>query len=166
MQTRPRRDRRLVMGGAVLVALMALAATVVEAQELKAAKSDWGQKVSLDLSPTTNSGTADRRFRRFDSPFTVQSHLLRTSSLIDVPARRVTTFQGTAKAFRSRKSTITRRVLGGIAGSVIGYFAGGLIGAGLDQNCNGCDSPGLAGFIIGSSIGCPVGATVGVLLAN
>jgi hypothetical protein len=50
-------------------------------------------------------------------------------------------------------------------GGLLGFFAGGLIGAGLEPNC-GCDDPGLRGFTIGAPIGAVLGGIVAYRLAS
>jgi hypothetical protein len=58
-----------------------------------------------------------------------------------------------------------KRTIAGIAGGVGGFFAGGIIGAKLEGDCN-CDDPGLLGAVIGAPIGAAVGAIVGVWSAR
>jgi hypothetical protein len=55
-----------------------------------------------------------------------------------------------------------RRIAAGLAGAVVGVFAGAAIGEAMDSPCD-CDSPGLAGALIGVPIGATLGAIIGAL---
>ena len=58
-----------------------------------------------------------------------------------------------------------RRVWGAVVGGLVGFVAGGLIGAAIDRHC-ACDDPGLKGFIVGAPIGAVGGAVSGFILAS
>jgi hypothetical protein len=58
-----------------------------------------------------------------------------------------------------------RRVWGAVVGGLVGFVAGGLIGAAIDRHC-ACDDPGLKGFIVGAPIGAVGGAVLGFILAS
>ena len=66
--------------------------------------------------------------------------------------------QKRSPAYRS-----AQRILGGAALGIVGFIAGGLIGAGVDRGCD-CDSPSVRGFMIGAPIGAAAGATLGVVM--
>jgi len=59
------------------------------------------------------------------------------------------------------KRGIGRAILGGAAGAVGGFFAGGYIGAMIEGNGCSCDDPGLKGALIGAPIGSVAGAVLG-----
>jgi hypothetical protein len=63
----------------------------------------------------------------------------------------------------SRRSLIARRVVAGVAGGLLGFLGGGLLGSALEGSC-ACDDPGLAGFLVGAPIGAAVGAVAGVAM--
>jgi hypothetical protein len=58
-----------------------------------------------------------------------------------------------------------RRVWGAVVGGLVGFVAGGLVGAAIDRHC-ACDDPGLKGFIVGAPIGAAGGAVIGFILAS
>ena len=65
----------------------------------------------------------------------------------------------------SRRSLIAKRVVAGVAGGLLGFLGGGLLGSALEGNC-ACDDPGLAGFLVGAPIGAAVGAIAGVAMIH
>jgi len=87
---------------------------------------------------------------------------LRTESSI-TPKPIVSASQSSVTAAKQgvNSNRALKRTLAGIAGGVAGFFAGGIIGARLEGDCN-CDDPGLLGAVIGAPIGAAVGAIVGV----
>ena len=62
---------------------------------------------------------------------------------------------------RTRANRAAQKITAGVALGVAGFFAGGLVGGALDNNCR-CDDPHLRGIVIGASIGAVVGAIMGV----
>jgi hypothetical protein len=64
---------------------------------------------------------------------------------------------------RSGSYRDAQRILGAAAMGVVGFLAGGVIGAGLDGNCR-CDDPHMRGFVIGAPIGAAVGAVLGAVM--
>jgi hypothetical protein len=69
---------------------------------------------------------------------------------------------------RGAHAATTRRAEMGTGWSVLwtavagtgGFFAGGALGASIDDDCNGCDDPGLKGALIGAPIGAATAAIV------
>ncbi len=55
-------------------------------------------------------------------------------------------FQQKQQVSRSAKVKV------GVAGAIVGFIGGGIIGAKLEPSC-GCDDPGFKGFSIGAPIG-------------
>jgi hypothetical protein len=68
--------------------------------------------------------------------------------------------QWNTRSVSPRRST-ARRIVGGIAGTVGGFFLGGYAGAAIEGDSCGCDDPGLKGFIIGAPIGAILGGILG-----
>ena len=64
--------------------------------------------------------------------------------------------RGSTGNFRGVRATRATAV---IVGTIIGLVAGGLTGGALDADCT-CDSPGMAGFLVGAPVGGVVGALV------
>jgi len=56
-----------------------------------------------------------------------------------------------------------QRILGAVALGMVGFLAGGMIGAVAEGECH-CDSPGLQGFVTGGYIGAAAAATLGIVL--
>jgi hypothetical protein len=66
---------------------------------------------------------------------------------------------GNFRGVRATRATVI------IVATVIGMVAGGLTGSALDGDC-ACDSPGMAGFVVGAPIGGLLGAVVAVHLTR
>jgi len=68
--------------------------------------------------------------------------------------------------FQQQKHVSTATKIGvGVAGALLGYLGGGLLGASIQPPCH-CDDPGLAGFVIGAPIGAVLGAIAAIKLAS
>ncbi|HEX4348187.1 MAG TPA: hypothetical protein VHZ73_11490 [Vicinamibacterales bacterium] len=59
-----------------------------------------------------------------------------------------------------RMSRTEARVLAAIGLGIVGFLAGGILGAAIEGDCK-CDDPGLKGLVIGAPIGAIVGVVVG-----
>lgn len=77
-----------------------------------------------------------------------------------VSAQQLPAFPG-APSSQPRPRSTTRKILGGVAGGVGGFFLGGYLGAKIEGDSCDCDDPGFKGFLIGLPIGAGVGAILG-----
>ena len=75
------------------------------------------------------------------------------------------TFEQPVHQVGQNQSSPGRKVALGILFGIAGFYAGGLLGAGLEPNCH-CDDPGLKGAMIGVPIGTVAGAMFGVWLGG
>jgi hypothetical protein len=69
---------------------------------------------------------------------------------------------------RASSASTRQRVIWTSVGAAAGFFAGGAIGASIENAVSpcGCDDPGLKGALIGMPIGAVLGGVTGWLLAN
>lgn len=65
-----------------------------------------------------------------------------------------------------RKSSVGKKILGGVIGGTVGLFAGGYLGAAIEGDGCHCDDPGLQGALIGAPVGMVLGAIFGAVVVH
>jgi hypothetical protein len=86
----------------------------------------------------------------------------RTTGLLRVPPNaRLDRVTPAPQRDEPSKRGVGRAILGGAAGAVGGFFAGGYTGALIEGDRCSCDDPGLKGAVIGAPIGAVAGAVLG-----
>lgn len=124
----------------------------------------WAVAVFLTVVVAPSSAGAEERIAapRVISPQMIQQAI--ASTQLDVrPASRVRESQQSATS-----SHTGRRVLWTAVGAAGGFFAGGYLGAAIENAVSpcGCDDAGLMGALIGMPIGAVAGGITGFLLSK